>query len=42
MLGWMNLKLESRLESICHAEDITLMAESEAELNSLLMEVKRR
>ena len=38
----MNLKLESRLESIFHADDTTLMAESEEELNSLLMEVKRR
>ena len=42
MLGWMNLKLESRLEWICHADETTLMAETEEELNSLLMEVKRR
>ena len=40
MLGWMNLKLESRLKSICHADDTTLMTESEEELKSLLMKVK--
>ena len=34
MLGWMNLKLESRLKSICHANDTTLMAESEEELTA--------
>ena len=44
MLDWMKHKLESRLPgetSICrYADDITLMAESEEELKSLLMKVK--
>ena len=45
MLGWMKLKLESRLLgeiSITskHADDTTLMAESTVELKSLLMKVK--
>ena len=45
MLGWMKLKLESRLLgeiSITskHADDTTLMAESKVELKSLLMKVK--
>ena len=45
MLGWMKHKLESRLLgeiSITsdNADDITLMAESEEELKSLLMKVK--
>ena len=35
MLGWMKHKLESR-----HADDTTLMAESEEELKRLLMKVK--
>ena len=35
MPGWMSYKLESR-----YADDTTLMAESEEELNSLLMKVK--
>ena len=36
MPGWMSYKLESR-----YADDTTLMAESEEELNSLLMKVKK-
>ena len=43
MLGWKKHKLESRLLgeiSITHADDTTLMAESEEELKSLLMKVK--
>ena len=44
MLGWMNLKLESRYErnvnNLRYADDTTLMAESEEELKSLLMKVK--
>ena len=43
MLGWKKHKLESRLLgeiSIIHADDTTLMAESEEELKSLLMKVK--
>ena len=43
MLGWMKHKLESRLPgeiSIRYADDTTLMAESEEELKSLLMNVK--
>ena len=45
MLGWMKHKLESRLPgeiSITsrYADNITLMAESEEELKSLLMKVK--
>ena len=45
MLGWMKLKLESRLLgeiSITskYADDTTLMAESKVELKSLLMKVK--
>ena len=43
MLGWMTHKLESRLprniNNLRHADDTTLMAESE-ELKSLLMKVK--
>ena len=48
MLGWMKHKLESRLPekisitSDIRADDTTLMAESEEELKSLLMEVKDR
>ena len=38
MLGWKKHKLESRL----HADDTTLMAESEEELKSLLMKVKEK
>ena len=46
MLGWKKHKLESRLLgeiSITsdYADDTTLMAESEAELKSLLMRVKK-
>ena len=49
MLGWMKHKLESRLPEISngrninnlrYADDTTLMAESEEDLNSLLMRVK--
>ena len=46
MLGWINHKLESRLpcgrniNNLRYADDITLMAESEEELKSLLMKVK--
>ena len=44
MLGWKKYKLESRfLEEISiasYADDITLMAEGEEELSSLLMKVK--
>ena len=42
MLDWMKHKLESRLpgEISITLDDTTLMAESEEELNSLLMKVK--
>ena len=45
MLGWVKHKLESRLlgeifNSLRYADDITLMAESEEGLKSLLMKVK--
>ena len=44
MLGWRRHKLESRLlgeiSNFRYADDITLMAESEEELKSLLMKVK--
>ena len=41
MLDWMKHKLESRLPGECrYADDITLMAESEEELKSLLMKVE--
>ena len=46
MLGWMNHKLESRLQAgrninnLRYADDTTHMAESEEELRSLLMKVK--
>ena len=45
MLGWRKHKLESRLpgrniNNLRYADDTTLMAESEEELKSLLMEVK--
>ena len=44
-LGWKKHKLESRLpevniNNLRYADDTTLMAESEEELQSLLMEVK--
>ena len=44
-LGWKKHKLESRLpggytNNLRYADDTTLMAESEKELNSLLMKVK--
>ena len=45
MLGWKNHKLKSRLlggisKNLRHADDTTLIAESEEELKSLLMKVK--
>ena len=43
MLGWMKHKLESRFLGeiqIRYADDTTFVAESEEELNSLLMKVK--
>ena len=42
ILGWMNHKLESRLlgEISTTSYDVTLMADSEEELKSLLMKVK--
>ena len=43
MPGWMNHKLESRFPGeISTTSDITLMAESEKELKSLLMMVKEQ
>ena len=45
MLGWRKEKLESRLpgeiNDLRYADDTTLMAESEEELKSLLMKVKK-
>ena len=44
-LGWRKHKLKSRLPgeiSIRHADDTTLMAESEEELKSLLMKVEEQ
>ena len=44
MLGWMKHKLESRLpgliNNLSHADDTTLMAESEEEPKSLLIKLK--
>ena len=44
MLAWMKHRLESRflreINNLRYADDITLMAESEEELKSLLMKVK--
>ena len=45
MLGWKKHKLESRppgeiINNLRHADDTTLMAESEEELKSLLMKVR--
>ena len=44
LLGWMKHKLESRLlrniNNLSYANDTTLMAESEEELKSILMEVR--
>ena len=45
MLGWMMHKLELKIAgrnitNLRHADDTTLMAESEEELKSLLMKVK--
>ena len=44
MLGWMNHKLESRLlrEISTYAGNTTLMAESQEEIKSLLMRVKKK
>ena len=45
MLGWKKHKLESRLLGeilISYSDGTTLMAESEEELNSLLMKVKEK
>ena len=44
MPGWMKPKLESRLpgEISVTTDDITLMAESEEKLKSLLMKVKEK
>ena len=46
MLGWIKHKLESRLpeeiNNLRYVDDTTLMSESEEELKSLLMKVKRR
>jgi len=43
MLGWMNHKLESRrdIHNLRYADDTTLMAEVEEELESLLIKVKK-
>ena len=46
MLGWRKHKLESRLpgeniNNLRYADDTTLMAESEEELKSLLVKVKK-
>ena len=41
MPDWMSYKLESRNKSLRYVDDTTLMAESEEELNSLLMRVKQ-
>ena len=44
MLGWKKHKLESRfrrnINNLRYADDITLLAESEEELKTLLMKVK--
>ena len=42
MLGWMKNNLESRrnIDNFRYTDDTTLMAESEEELKSLLMQVK--
>ena len=47
MLGWKKQKLESRLpgrniNNLRYADDISLMAESEEELKSLLMKMKEK
>ena len=46
MLGWMSYKLESRLlgeiNTLRYADDTTLTAESEEDLERLLMRVRRR
>ena len=44
MLGWMKHKLESRsgrnISNLRHADDTTLMTESEEELKNLMMKMK--
>ena len=40
-LGWMNYKLAKRNNNLRYADGTTLMAESEEELKSLLMRVKK-
>ena len=46
MLGWMSYKLDLRLlgetTNLRYADDTTLIAESEEDLERLLMRVKRR
>ena len=46
MLGWMSYKLDLRLlgetTNVRYADDTTLIAESEEDLERLLMRVKRR
>ena len=46
MLGWMSYKLESRLlgeiNNLRYTDDTTLTAESEEDLERLLMRVRRR
>ena len=44
MLGWMNLKLESRLlgHHLRYVDETTLIVEHEEELKSLLMSVKEK
>ena len=44
MLGWMNLKLESRLlgQHLRYVDETTLIVEHEEELKSLLMSVKEK
>ena len=47
MPGWVNHKLESKIarrhiNNLRYADDTTLMAESDEELKSLLMKLKRR
>ena len=39
-LGWRKHKLERNINNLRYADDITLMAESEEKLKSLLMKVK--
>ena len=41
MLGWMNLKMESRFQGEISITSDTQMIESEEEIKSLLMKVKK-